>query len=272
MIPIGDSPKSRTTPWVTYLVIALNVAVFVWMLRLDNALPASQTQALREFRDQTNAECYGFETLPSDADRFICRWSVQPKEFVDNIRGRSDVPRPDRPFILISIITALFLHGGWLHIVGNLLFLWVFGDNVEDRLGHFGYLLFYIAAGIVASLVQIAVNPDSVTPIIGASGAVAGVLGAYLVLYPRATVRAIIPFFILIFIPLPIPAWVMIGLWFLQNLVSGYASIADAASPDAGVAWFAHIGGFVFGAILVWLFVREREHPIGPLRDEPPRR
>ncbi|MEO6397926.1 MAG: rhomboid family intramembrane serine protease [Tepidiformaceae bacterium] len=264
MIPIGDSPKSRTTPWVTYMFILLNVAVFAGMLGLDNSPPETRAAAQREFRDQTNAECYGFETLPSAADRFVCRWATQPKEFVDNFRGVSDVPRPDRPLILISIVTAMFLHGGWLHILGNLLFLWVFGDNVEDRLGHFGYLLFYIAAGIVASLVQIAADPQSVTPILGASGAVAGVLGAYLVLYPRATVRAIIPFFILIFIPLPIPAWVMIGLWFLQNLAAGYATIVSSANPDAGVAWFAHIGGFLFGAVLVAFFVRWRGHQLPP--------
>ena len=268
MIPIGDSPKSRTTPWVTYTVIVLNVAVFLLMLGLNNGPPASRTEALREFRDQTSAECYGFETLPSDADRFVCRWSVQPKEYLDNLQGESDVPSPNRGLILISIITALFLHAGWLHIIGNMLFLWVFGDNVEDRLGHLRYLLFYLVAGSVASLVQFGVNPDSVTPIVGASGAVAGVLGAYLILFPRATIRAIIPFFILIFIPLPIPAWVMIGLWFLQNLVSGYATIADAAAPDAGVAWFAHIGGFLFGAFIALVFLRGRDSEIGPLRDE----
>lgn len=264
MIPIGDSPRSRTTPWVTYLIIGLNVAIFLYMFQLSNAPPGSRATALKDFRDQTNAECYGFETVPSDADRFVCRWSLQPKEFVDNLRGRSDVPRPDRPLILITIVTALFLHAGWLHILGNMLFLGVFGDNIEDRLGHFGYVLFYVAAGIVASIVQIAFNPDSVTPIIGASGAVAGVLGAYLILFPRATIRAVIPVFILIFIPLPIPAWAMIGLWFLQNLAAGYATITSVANPDAGVAWFAHIGGFLFGAFFVWIFVRGRDRPLSP--------
>lgn len=169
---------------------------------------------------------------------------------------------------MLSVLFAMFLHGGWLHLLGNMLFLYIFGNNVEDRLGRLKYLAFYLGCGYAATYGFSLLDRESTQSLVGASGAIAGVLGAYLVLYPRATVRAIIPFFFLIFIPIPIPAWVMIGLWFLQNLVSGYATIADAANPDAGVAWFAHIGGFLFGAILVWLFVREREHPIGPLRDE----
>lgn len=260
MIPIGDSPKSRTTPWVTYLVIALNVAVFLWMLRLDNAPPDSRPEALRQFRDQTNAECYGFETLPSAADRFVCRWSVQPKEYLDNLRGRSDVPRPDRPLILISIITALFLHGGWLHILGNMLFLWVFGDNVEDRLGHAGFLVFYLLSGVAANLLQGAIDPASVIPHVGASGAIAGVLGAYLVYFPRARIRALVPF--LFFIPLNIPAVVMIGFWFLTNLFSGLGTLGTASGASSGVAFFAHVGGFLFGAAAVVLLGR-------PGRDDP---
>lgn len=256
MIPVGDSPKSRSTPWVNYLIILVNIGAFIWMLSLDASAPPSRSVAASEFRAQTNGECYGLETIPSDVDRFICSYSLQPKEFIDNLQGESDVPNPDRGLILLSIITSIFLHGGWLHIIGNMLFLWVFGDNVEDRLGHFGYLLFYLLAGIVASLVQISVDPDSLTPVIGASGAVAGILGAYIVYFTHATVRVVIPFFVLIFIPIPVPAWIMIGVWFLQNLVAGYGTIGDVANPDAGVAWFAHIGGFLFGALMTALFLR----------------
>ncbi|MBA4181591.1 MAG: rhomboid family intramembrane serine protease [Anaerolinea sp.] len=265
MIPVGDSPRSRTTPFVNYLIIALNVAVFAWMFTLGNGTPSNRLDAQREFVAQTNGECYGYETAPTEIDRFFCRYSLQPREFVDNLRGELEVPDPDRGMILLTILTSIFLQAGWLHIIGNMLFLWVFGDNVEDRLGHFGYLLFYVAAGIVASLVQISINPESVTPVIGASGAVAGVLGAYIVYFTHATVRVVIPFFILIFIPIPIPAWVMIGAWFLQNLLSGYATLSEAAVPDAGVAWFAHIGGFIFGLGMAWLFIgRRRTGPAPP--------
>ena len=259
MIPVGDSPRRRTTPWVNYALIALNAGVFLYMLfGLSTSAAANPAIANRDFRDQTNGACYGFETRPSPSDHFVCKYAFQPSEWFDNLRGRSNVRAPDRPVIFFSILAALFLHAGWLHILGNMLFLWVFGDNVEDRMGHGVYLLFYLAAGIVASLVQGAINPDSVVPVLGASGAIAGVLGAYLVYFPRATVSVVIPFFILIFIPLPIPAWLMIGLWFVQNLFAGVASINQAANPDAGVAFFAHVGGFVFGMATVAAFLRGR--------------
>lgn len=264
MIPVGDSPRSHTTPYVNYLIILINVAVFAWMFTLGSELPLSRAQAQREFVAQTDGECYGYETAPTEIDRFFCNYSLQPREFTDNLRGQPAVPDPDRRLILLTIVTSIFLHAGWLHILGNMLFLWVFGDNVEDRLGHLGYLLFYLAAGIAASFIQIIANPDSITPVIGASGAVAGVLGAYIVYYTHATVRVVIPFFFLIFIPIPIPAWVMIGVWFLQNLVSGYATLAQSANPDAGVAWFAHIGGFVFGLLMAWLFAGNRRQEPAP--------
>lgn len=261
MIPIGDSPRRRSTPWVTYAIILINVGVFIYMLTLSTSVPSSTAIANRDFRNQTAGHCYGFQTPPTQSDRFVCKYSFQPKEWFDNAQGRSDVPAPDRPVIFFSIIAALFLHAGWLHIAGNMLFLWVFGDNVEDRMGHAAYVLFYLAAGVVASLVQGAIDTTSVVPVIGASGAIAGVLGAYLVYFPRATISVVIPFFILIFIPLPIPAWLMIGLWFVQNLFAGVASINQAASPDAGVAFFAHVGGFVFGMAIVGLFLRGRPRP-----------
>lgn len=261
MIPIGDTNRARTRPWVNYAIILANIAVFLYMLTLSANTPASQREGSRQLAQQTQTICYGYETYPTDADRFICKYAFQPKEFFDTVRGDSPITGTDRTIAIISIVTALFLHGGWLHIIGNMLFLWVFGDNVEDRLGHLKYLAFYLAAGILACLVQGALSPDSVVPVIGASGAVAGVLGAYLLWFPRATVRVVIPFFILIFIPLPVPAWIMIGLWFLQNLLSGYATIANAAAPDAGVAWFAHIGGFVFGLVIALLAGRRPHRP-----------
>lgn len=260
MIPIGDSTRSRTTPWVTYAIILVNVAIFVWMLTLSTSLPASQAAQVRDFREQTESVCYGFRTLPTEVDRFICRWGFQPDEFLDNAKGESEAPGSSRIEVLLSIVTSMFLHAGWLHILGNMLFLWVFGDNIEDRLGHARYLLFYLLAGTAAALVQASVDPGSVVPVVGASGAVAGVLGAYLVYFPRATISVVIPFFVLIFIPLPVPAVVMIGIWFLQNLLAGLATVSDAATPDSGVAFFAHIGGFLFGVVVAALFRRGGGH------------
>lgn len=261
MIPISDSNRRRTTPWVTYGIILANVAVFLYMLTLDATPPATQREESRQLVQQTQTVCYGYATYPTDADRFICKYAFQPKEFFDNVSGNSAFAGSDRMLAIISIVTALFLHGGWLHIIGNMLFLWVFGDNVEDRLGHLTYLAFYLVAGALACLVQGVLSPDSVVPVIGASGAVAGVLGAYLLWFPKATVRVVIPFFILIFIPIPVPAWTMIGLWFVQNLLAGYATIADAAAPDAGVAWFAHIGGFLFGMLIAAMAGRRPHRP-----------
>lgn len=264
MIPVGDSPRAGRTPWVNYALIVLNLVVFFFMVSRSTAIARPDAVAYREFVEQTRGVCYGFETAPTDADRFVCTWAFQPKEFFDTVSGDSGLTGEARWQVLVSILAAMFMHGGWLHILGNMLFLWVFGDNIEDRLGHLGYLLFFLAAGVVASLIQGAIEPSSTVPVLGASGAVAGVLGAYIVRYPRATVNVVIPFFILIFIPIPIPAYIMIGLWFLQNLFSGYATIADAADVSGGVAWFAHIGGFLFGALVALLLgesARSRREP-----------
>jgi len=259
VIPIGDSPHRRTTPWVTYAIILANVAVFVYMLSLSTTTPLPRTRTYeRAANALADGACYGFPAAPSDSDSFVCKYAFQPKEFFDNLAGVSDVSRPDRPIILLSIITGLFLHAGWLHLGGNMLFLWVFGDNVEDRLGHARYLLFYLVAGMVAAVVQGLIQPASVVPVLGASGAIAALLGAYMVYFPRASVRVVIPFFILVFIPIPVPAWLMIGLWFVQNLFAGFASVNQAASPDAGVAFFAHIGGFVFGMGMALTLLRRR--------------
>jgi membrane associated rhomboid family serine protease len=146
---------------------------------------------------------------------------------------------------VLSVLYSMFLHGGWLHLLGNMLFLWVFGNNVEDRLGRIRYLLFYLVCGYAAAYAFALVNPDSTQPLIGASGAIAGVLGAYLVLYPRARVWSLVPF--LLFIPLRLPAWLVLGLWFLLQ----WAYSAGFAVSQAGdVAYLAHVAGFLLGALL----------------------
>lgn len=253
MIPVGDTNHRHSTPWVTWLIIAVNVAVFLYMVGLASKPEVVRTDRRgREFAEVHTdlPDCYGLKAFDTPADRFICRYAFQPQEFFDAVAGRDDFPQEARGRALLAILTSMFLHGGWLHILGNMLFLWVFGDNIEDRLGHLVYLLFYLLAGATSAFIQGIIEPESVVPVLGASGAVAGVLGAYLLWFPTATIRVVIPFFILIFIPLPIPAWFMIGMWFVQNLLAGYATIADAADPGGGVAWFAHIGGFLFGMLI----------------------
>ena len=151
---------------------------------------------------------------------------------------------------LYALITSMFLHGGWAHIIGNMLFLLVFGDNIEDAMGHLSYLLFYLLTGIAAGLAQVLLDVNSTIPLIGASGAISGVLGAYIVLFPHGKVRAVVVFGFLQVIM--VPAWIMIGLWFVLQLISGIASLG--AAPGGGVAFWAHVGGFVAGALLVWIF------------------
>lgn len=258
MIPVGDSPKSRSTPWVTYLFIAMNFAMWLRVLMLDDSLPAARPEQQAQFAAQTQQHCYGLQVPPTELEEWYCRFSFQPHEFFDNARDELEFPVASRTEIWLSIVVAMFMHAGWVHILGNMLYLWVFGDNVEDRFGHIGFILFYLAGGIFAFLAQALIDTQSVVPIVGASGAVAGVLGAYIVMYPRATVSVIIPFFILVFIPLPIPALLMIGFWFLQNLFAGALSIVNETDVGGGVAFFAHIGGFVFGMLAAMLLGRRR--------------
>ena len=151
----------------------------------------------------------------------------------------------------MSIFTAMFLHAGWLHIGGNMLFLWVFGNNVEDRLGRIRYLLFYLVSGVIATLAQVATGPNSALPTLGASGAIAGVLGAYLVMFPRRKVLTLVFFFIITWVYLPAVA--VLGAWFLLQAFSGVASLSKHVHTG-GVAFFAHIGGFAFGALMALLF------------------
>lgn len=160
----------------------------------------------------------------------------------------------------IQLTTSMFLHGGFLHIISNMLFLWVFADNIEDSMGSLGFILFYLLSGIAAALTQYLVDPSSTIPMIGASGAVAGVLGAYWRLYPHSTIHTLIPigFFIT---SADIPASLMIGFWFISQLFAGYASFVQTTATEGGIAFFAHIGGFVAGLILVNLFARKRRSP-----------
>jgi len=161
---------------------------------------------------------------------------------------------PDRLHAL-SLVTSMFLHGGWMHVIGNMWFLWIYGDNVEDVLGHARYLLFYLLAGVAAGLLQVALSSDSRVPMIGASGAIAGVMGAYLVKFPRARVLTLIPVFVF-FTTVEIPAVFILLYWFVIQFFSGVGSIGYSHLSQGGVAWFAHVGGFVAGMILILLMGR----------------
>jgi len=214
MIPIGDLNPRRHFPLATIIIIALNALVFFYQL-----------------------------LLPDDAlNRLVLAAGLVPYE----VTSRFGVA------VVGDLLTSMFLHGGWMHIISNMLYLWIFGDNVEDRLGLPVYAAFYLVAGIGASLAQVAINPASTIPTIGASGAIAGVLGAYLVMFPKTRVRTLILAFRFIRI-VELPALVVLGLWFVLQIFSGLASVTSMAS--GGVAWFAHIGGFVIG-ILVGLFYK----------------
>lgn len=185
---------------------------------------------------------YEFLLPPRQLDAFIIQFGAIPAD----IAQFND---------LYTLLTSMFLHGGWAHLLGNMLFLFIFGDNIEDAMGHLSYLLFYLLCGLAAALAQIALNVDSTIPIIGASGAISGVMGAYIVLFPHGKVRALV-FFGFFGQVVLVPAWVMIGLWFVLQLFSGFVSLG--AADVGGVAFWAHVGGFIAGALLVWLF-RDRD-------------
>jgi membrane associated rhomboid family serine protease len=264
VIPVHDQVPVRRTPWVTYLLVALNVGVFLFTPAARDT--GMQTPPLAQFCQQ---------------EAFYDRYAAIPRELVHDEQlpavpdGATGVG-PSGPGCVVgpptyhkvpalSVLYSMFLHGGWLHLLGNMLFLWVFGNNVEDRFGRLRFLLFYLASGFVAAYGFALANANATEPLIGASGAVAGALGAYLVLYPRARVWSLVP--ILFFIPLRLPAWFVLGLWFLlQWLYSAGYAVSEAGS----VAYLAHVVGFLFGA-LVALPVRMRgPTPAYPTR--PPQR
>jgi membrane associated rhomboid family serine protease len=181
-------------------------------------------------------------------DHLIATWGTVPSNVLYGLAHPTQTPLT----VWTTLITSQFLHAGWAHIIGNMLFLWIFGDNIEDVLGHFGYLIFYLASGVVAGITQSVVLGPSRIPSIGASGAIAGVLGAYIVLYPWARVSILVPVFIL-FWTVDIPAIFVIGWWFIQQFFYGIGGLTTAAA--SGIAFWAHIGGFIAGMILILPFV-----------------
>ena len=230
VIPIRDTIPSRTAPIVTVALIVLNVIVFLHEAALGPYL-----------------------------ERFVMAYGLVPRRLV---YWSGDPLDPAR---FLPLITSMFWHGGWLHLLGNMLYLWIFGDNVEDKLGHVRYLIFYLLSGIAAALTQVMLDPTSTLPTIGASGAIAGVLGAYLVSFPRSRVVTLVP---IIIIPwfVEIPAVIYLLLWFLMQLLEGVGQLG-APSQTGGVAVWAHIGGFIAGIVLVKLMEPARRPPPAPVRD-----
>lgn len=229
MIPLRDTVRSRSFPFVTIGLIAINVFVFIQELSLGR-----------------------------HAERLIELLGFVPARFI----GWSDLGfSPLDPWRFVPLVTAAFLHGGWMHLIGNMWFLWIFGDNVEDRLGHGRYLLFYLLAGASAFLVQGFVGPVSTVPTVGASGAIAGVLGAYFLLYPRSRILTFVPIFFLPWL-IEIPAVVFIGLWFAMQLVNGLAELGVATHAVSGIAWWAHAGGFLAGVALALTLQKPDRRPV----------
>jgi membrane associated rhomboid family serine protease len=223
MLPLKDDQPRYGSPWVTWFLIAINLVIFLFEWSLD---PAS----LRVLIHQFGVVPYHLAVLLGGSHRY------------------------SPAVVALPYFTSMFLHGSWMHVIGNMWFLWIFGDNVEDYLGHFKYLVFYILTGLVAMATQVAVNPHSTMPTVGASGAIAGVLGAYFVLFPRA--RVLTWFFVFV---IWVPAWIILGYWFVLNFLSGTATALSVQGQNmGGVAFWAHVGGFVSGALLVKAFGERR--------------
>jgi len=241
MIPLRDNIPSRTTPWVNYGVIAACSLIFLVQLQ------DQKSQLVEQFG------MIPVRVLHPDEPVEIVERTIVRTPFGRGLQESTRLAAPSGVPPWQTLITCVFLHGGWMHIIGNMWMLWIFGDNVEDRMGHFGFAVFYLFCGAAASFVHFLADTDSSIPTIGASGAIAGVMGAYMVLYPRAQVLSVIPiFFFIQMVVLPAP--VFLGLWFLMQLFQG--TFAAVSVQSAGVAWWAHIGGFVAGFAIAWLLNR----------------
>jgi len=228
MIPLRDLNPSRTRPGVTILLIAANAFLFLYEL-----------------------------SLGPNIQPFILQAAFVPARYLG---GLGSVGGGSLPAGFASALLSMFLHGGWTHFLGNMLFLWIFGDNVEDHLGHLRFLFFYLASGFAATAAQAFMDPASTVPMIGASGAISGVLGAYLFLYPRARIVSLV--FLGIFVQImQVPAIVFLPIWFLIQFFSGLASLGVPTAHSGGVAFFAHIGGFVAGSLLLFVLGRRKPPP-----------
>jgi len=223
MIPIRDDTPTYSTPFINYLLIALNTLVFLFEVSLN----------------------------PQVRQAFVYQFGVEPVRVLTAL-GLTQVHLPQAS--AVPLLTSMFLHASWLHLIGNMWVLWIFGDNIEDHLGHFPYLVFYLVSGLAASCLHILLNPNSTVPSVGASGAIAGVMGAYFLLFPSARVLTLVPL-IIFFTFIWLPAWIVLGYWFVLQFLSGAAtSIAyTSKTGGGGIAFWAHVGGFVAGLVMIKL-------------------
>jgi rhomboid family protein len=242
MIPLKDDAPRFRTPFINYFLIAANVVVFLYEVTLPGHA------ALNSF-------IFQFGEVPARIPLWLSGGEV-PAQFVQQV-GQRYVSAGSA---LLPIFTSMFLHGGWMHLISNMWVLWIFGDNIEDQLGHFGYLVFYLVAGTLASLTHIAFNFYSLVPSVGASGAIAGVMGAYFILFPSARV---LTWVFLFFVWLP--AWIVLGYWFVVQFMTGAATaIASTAQTGGGIAFWAHVGGFVSGVVIIKMLpLRPRRYRYG---------
>ena len=247
LFPIGDDNTRRTsTPFVNYALIAVNIMVFVFLQGLGS----------------NELFTYAYSTVPGEI--LTGKDIVTRPVVVENLTGQLEMPglQPTLIPVYLTLITSMFMHGGLAHIFGNMLFLWIFGDNIEDRLGHIRYLIFYLICGILAGLAHVFVTYVTATdassllvPSLGASGAISGVLGGYLLLFPTNRVIVLLSWFVT-----PVPAFVAIGLWFVFQLINGLGMLGSG-SKAGGVAYGAHIGGFIAGLLLIKVFEIGRPPP-----------
>jgi membrane associated rhomboid family serine protease len=248
MFPYRDENQTQHPAIVTGIVIALNVVAWIFIQGAGSTFSLAKS---------------------------VCELGLIPGELTLSVPPGTRFPMGENLVCLTdpgrqasNVVTSMFLHGSWLHLLGNMWFLWIFGNNIEDSMGHMRFVAFYVICGLAAAMAQVVANPSSTIPMVGASGAISGVMGAYLLLYPRVKVFAIVPigFFIT---SMALPAWVMLGYWFLIQIVSGFVSIGQ---QEGGVAFWAHAGGFVAGIVLIKLFTRpdyleaHRQHHWRPRR------
>ena len=270
MIPLRDNIPSDRFPAVTVAIIAINVLVFVFLQGPSFSFSggdAVETKPVVEYgaipyritNPGEDCDLVPAAATTSGSEFLLCEGTVEYREAV-----RAGVPVEDlqQPPAFLTIFTSMFMHGGWLHLAGNMIFLWIFGNNVEDSMGRVRYALFYLLGGLAAALAQVAISPDSTVPLVGASGAIAAVLGGYALLYPRARVLTLFFFFFIFFIE--VPALVLLGLWIFTQFLPAVGQLATPELGEGGgVAYWAHIGGFLFGLAAIKLFAHRRSTEYG---------
>jgi membrane associated rhomboid family serine protease len=264
VIPIKDNIPTERFPFVTVALIVANFVVYILAIRHGGSFfSGPDTQEVLKYSAIPDvllhpglhcAEVVRHTAFGNGSPQFLCN---------TRLLSANQIPAANPLPWWETVFTAMFMHASILHIAGNMIFLWIFGNNVEDAMGHVKYLAFYILGGIAALALQWAVSPHSTAPTLGASGAIAAVLGAYIVLYPRARVLTFV-FIILFFTVIELPAWVLLGIWFIEQAAFGAAGLTSPAGSGGGVAYFAHVGGFVFGILTVRLLATKRKRVPAP--------